>query len=228
MAIVKSKHAGNFTVIPNEVFKQELSMKAIGLLTYLLSLPHDWIVYKTKLHIQINAGRHEIRGAFKELEDKGYVISVPKRNKSGQMEYEHIVYDRPWNGEPTAYQKTDTVSGFPSTVKPSTVNQTLQSTNTTKETSTNLNIKVATASFEDLTAYLKGEGLTLYTTVMAKRKDKEITPEAILAALNDKYPVYEFRDRNHVINAINACISVLEANKKKGKRDDSPKSKMVY
>ena len=62
--IIKSKHAGNYTILPNEVFEQQLSMEAIGLLSYFLSLPSDWVIYKSQLHSQLNIGREKLDRMF--------------------------------------------------------------------------------------------------------------------------------------------------------------------
>jgi hypothetical protein len=119
MSIVKSKHASNYVVIPNEIFKQGLSIEAVGLLTYFLSLPHDWVIYKTQLHEQLGIGREKTDRVFKELQNSGYVLTVKGYNKNGQIEYNHIVYDKPYNGEPQ--------TGKPLTVESSTINTQLQS-----------------------------------------------------------------------------------------------------
>jgi hypothetical protein len=121
MSIVKSKHASNYTVLPNKIFNDGLSIEAIGLLSYFLSLPHDWVIYKTQLHSQLNMGREKLDRVFKELQDKGYVLSVKEMNDKGQFTYNHIVYDNPYNGEP--------ITDKPHTEKPLTDNQLLLSTN---------------------------------------------------------------------------------------------------
>jgi len=135
MSIIKSKQASDYTVIPNKVFKSGLSIEAIGLLSYFLSLPHDWVIYKTKLHEQLNIGREKLDRMFKELQDSGYVLSVKRQQESGQFEYEHIVYDKPFNDEPhTALPHTvKPPTGKPLTGSPHTANQPLQSTKGTKE-----------------------------------------------------------------------------------------------
>lgn len=98
MPIHKSQHAGNFTTIPNEIFKNQLSIEAVGLLCYLLSLPPKWVIYKTTLHEFYNIGRKKIDRVFKELQNSGYILSVKTYN-NGKIEHEHIVYDIPFNGE---------------------------------------------------------------------------------------------------------------------------------
>jgi len=97
MAIIKSKQAGNYTVLPNNIFKSNLSIEGIGMLSYFLSLPHDWVIYKTKLHLTFNISVQRCNKIFKELQAKGYLISVKKFGKDGKVFWEHIVYDYPFN-----------------------------------------------------------------------------------------------------------------------------------
>lgn len=172
MAIIKSKHASNYTVIPNEVFKLGLSLEAIGLLSYLLSLPHDWVIYKTNLHEQLNIGKDKLSTAFKSLQDSGYILSVKKHGENGKIEYEHIVYDKPYNGEPhTAQPHTaQPCTEKPCTVKPLTVNPPLQSTNKqntnkqSKQINKIKNIKEITLS--DVINYFKDNGYTESSATM--------------------------------------------------------------
>jgi DNA-binding Lrp family transcriptional regulator len=120
MAIYKSKHTSNYTVIPNEVFKNGLSIESLGLLTYFLSLPADWKIYKTQLHAQLNIGRDKLDKLFKELADKGYIETITKRN-NGRIGYDHAVYDDPAKNQ--SFRKEKQYSPYtekPSTVKPYT------------------------------------------------------------------------------------------------------------
>ncbi len=80
-------------------------MDAIGLLCYLLSLPHDWVIYKTKLHEQFGCGRKRMDSSFNELRDKGYVLTVEKIGEDNLKSYEHIVYDKPFNGESDVHSR---------------------------------------------------------------------------------------------------------------------------
>ena len=156
MAIIKSKHSSNFTVIPNDVFKVGLSLDAIGLLAYLLSLPHDWIIYKTNLHNQLKVGRDKLDRCFKELQGEGYIISVKNFKSDGTIEWEHIVYDYPYNGNPpTEKPSTDKPHMVkPSMVKPSTDNQQLLNKeyqrNNTKEINTKETLQNPLLDFEIL------------------------------------------------------------------------------
>jgi hypothetical protein len=74
--IVRVKSEKGFTMIPNTVFKAELSLRSIGLLTYILHLPDDWVLYKTYLYDNMPSdGRDAIKTAWKELEEKGFIVA---------------------------------------------------------------------------------------------------------------------------------------------------------
>lgn len=124
--IIKSKHAGNYTTLPNEIFNSCLSFEAIGLLAYFLSLPKEWVIYKSQLHSQLNIGREKLDRMFKELQKNGYVISIKKHSSNGQLSYDHVVYDKPFNNEPEMEKPS---TQMPPTAKPSTANTQLINTN---------------------------------------------------------------------------------------------------
>jgi hypothetical protein len=70
-----------------------LSWKAKGLLSFLLSLPERWAVYKTNLHQFSKDGRDGTVAAFNELIDVGY-IQVYERKDNGRFGYDYIVSDK--------------------------------------------------------------------------------------------------------------------------------------
>lgn len=133
MSIVKSKHASNFTTIHNDTLKEGLSLEAIGLLMHFLSLPHDWVIYKTQVHKQLNIGKDKLDRVFKELQKAGYILSVKEQRKDGIFEYQHIVYDKPYNGEPP--------SGKPCMAEPCVENpQLLNKEELNKQNKENINV----------------------------------------------------------------------------------------
>lgn len=85
MAILRSQHKkGNFVIL-NKNFLQDntLSLKAKGLLAYLLSLPDDWKIYVNELAGHSTDGTQATRSAINELKERGYITYVRKRNDSG-------------------------------------------------------------------------------------------------------------------------------------------------
>lgn len=74
----------NFTVMSNHHFKnKDLSLKAKGLLSLMLSLPEDWNYNIRGLASLSRDGIDSVRSAIKELEHYGYVERNIIRNESG-------------------------------------------------------------------------------------------------------------------------------------------------
>lgn len=137
MAIKRVKKEMNYTIINNTGLKDKsLSLKAKGLLAYMLSLPDDWIFYETELIKHSKDGRDSIRGGLKELEDKGYLVRERARDDLGKLKgTDWLLYETPQNVNiPTFPPKTDfPMLGKPMLDKPMLGNPTLLSTNSTKD-----------------------------------------------------------------------------------------------
>ena len=137
MAIKRVKKEMNYTIINNTGLKDKsLSLKAKGLLAYMLSLPDDWIFYETELIKHSKDGRDSIRGGLKELEDKGYLVRERARDDLGKLKgTDWLLYETPQNvNTPTFPPKTDfPMLGKPMLDNPMLGNPTLLSTNSTKD-----------------------------------------------------------------------------------------------
>ena len=69
-----SNKTENFTISANEVPRRaDLSARAKGIHSYLMTLPADWKLYREELYTHFTEGRDAINTAFKELEEKGYI-----------------------------------------------------------------------------------------------------------------------------------------------------------
>ena len=96
--IIKSRTTERFTTLPNDVIKsKELTLSEKGLLSYLLSLPADWVIYKQNLYNSLPDKEGTIDKVFKGLQNKGFIISVRVHDKNtGKfIGWNHIVYDIP-------------------------------------------------------------------------------------------------------------------------------------
>ena len=72
----------NYTTIHNEFLKRkDLSWKAKGIMTYLLSLPDDWVVNLDEIKRNATDGESSFRSGWKELVSSGYVSRQPVRDK---------------------------------------------------------------------------------------------------------------------------------------------------
>lgn len=109
--IVKAKFEDPFARIPNEFLQNNgISARAKGVLSYILSLPSDWVIYKTHLHQNFTEGRDAITNAFNELVKLGYIVQVQKVDPKTMRfnGYDYIVYSYPFTENPkTENPKTE-------------------------------------------------------------------------------------------------------------------------
>jgi len=87
----------DYTVMANHHLRnKKLSLKAKGLLSYMLSLPEDWNYTLSGLAISCKDGIDSVRQAVSELESQGYIVRSRVRDARGRLrETEYIVYELP-------------------------------------------------------------------------------------------------------------------------------------
>ena len=125
MAVFRVERTHNYTVMSNYHLRDKnLSLKAKGLLSQMLSLPENWDYTLAGL-ARINAeGKDAIRAAVVELEKAGYVQRRQTTDKSGKFgANEYIIRECPAPHEPPPEgpAPAQPSSGNPTTVFPSTV-----------------------------------------------------------------------------------------------------------
>lgn len=119
MAYFRVNKNRNYTVMSNHHLRdRNLSLRAIGLLSKMLSLPDDWDYSVPGLVAICQESKNIIQGALKELEKNGYLVRTMTRDSSGHIGYNYDVYEQPQHTLPRP-EKPFTVE--PCTVSPSTV-----------------------------------------------------------------------------------------------------------
>ena len=95
--IFRVERTKNFTVMSNHHFKNKnLTLKAKGLLSLMLSLPDDWNYNMQGLATLSRDGIDSVRSAIKELENHGYVERHRLRNEYGFYgDTEYIIREVP-------------------------------------------------------------------------------------------------------------------------------------
>ena len=111
MAVFRVERNTGYTVMSNHHLRnKELSLKAKGLLSQMLSLPEDWDYTLAGLS-HINREKIDaIREAVKELEKAGYIVRSRERDEKGRLRgADYVIYEQPQPREPEA----DTSGGQP-------------------------------------------------------------------------------------------------------------------
>lgn len=101
MAYFRVNKSKNYTVMSNHHLRDKnLSLRAIGLLSKMLSLPDNWD-YSIKGLVAICKDKEPtVRGALSELKEQGYVVVtklMPGTTSSGRIEYVYDIYESPRN-----------------------------------------------------------------------------------------------------------------------------------
>lgn len=84
MAILRNPNKERFTIIDNSIFRESnLSLKAIGMLCFLMSLPDNWNFSEKGLAKILKDGLTSIKSALQELEEEGYLEREQVRDLNG-------------------------------------------------------------------------------------------------------------------------------------------------
>jgi DnaD/phage-associated family protein len=108
MAVFRKVKKSDFTVIDNNIFKNEkLTLKAKGMICTMLSLPDDWQFNEEGLAQLSNDSRSGIRNTLNELMEYGYLTRKQLKNDTGKFaNMEYTIYEEPLYQKPTAEKPT--------------------------------------------------------------------------------------------------------------------------
>lgn len=97
MSVFRVEKTKDFTIMSNHHFKNKnLSLKAKGLLSLMLSLPDEWDYTIRGLVSICKDGVDSISTALKELEAEGYLIRKRARHKDGSLgKMEYLIHEQP-------------------------------------------------------------------------------------------------------------------------------------
>ena len=99
--IFRVNKTSDYVVMSNRHFREkQMSLKAKGLLSEMLSLPDDWDYSIAGLAAINKESVTSIKSALAELQDFGYLIIekfYPDKSSSGRIEYVYNVYEYPQN-----------------------------------------------------------------------------------------------------------------------------------
>lgn len=114
MAVFRVEKSKDYTVMSNHHLRNpNLSLRAKGLLSQILSLPENWDYTIAGLAAINKEGKDAVRVAVQELEKAGYIERRQTMGDGGKFSgNEYVVYEEPVCASP--------LSDSPTTVKPST------------------------------------------------------------------------------------------------------------
>ena len=124
MAVFRIERTRDYTVMSNHHLRNaNLSLKAKGLLSMMLSLPEDWNYTTRGLAKICKEGVDAIGAALRELEAAGYIVRHKLRDRQGRIsDMEYVIYEQPQPKNPDTPQpdmaSPDTEN--PDMVKPDT------------------------------------------------------------------------------------------------------------
>lgn len=96
MSVFKIEKTKDFTIMSNfHLRDRNLSLKAKGLLSYMLSLPSDWDYSLSGLCSLCKENRDAIRSTLKELQNNNYLEIEKLRGIRGHFEYNYLIYEKP-------------------------------------------------------------------------------------------------------------------------------------
>ena len=103
MSVIRINKNKDYTVMSNYHFKEKnMSLKAKGLLSEMLSLPDNWD-YSINGLVAINKENESaIKSTLNELKEFGYLIitkKMPNETKSGRIEYIYDIFEEPQKQE---------------------------------------------------------------------------------------------------------------------------------
>ena len=156
MAVFRVERNTGYTVMSNHHLRnKELSLKAKGLLSQMLSLPEDWDYTLAGLS-HINREKIDaIREAVKELEKAGYIVRSRERDEKGRLRgADYVIYEQPQPREPEAATSGEQppTSDLPTLENPTLDNPTLEKPTLENPTQLNKDISSKEQSITDLSS----------------------------------------------------------------------------
>ena len=150
MAVFRVERNTGYTVMSNHHLRnKELSLKAKGLLSQMLSLPEDWDYTLAGLSYINREKIDAIREAVRELERAGYIQRSRERDEKGRLRgTDYIIYEQPPNldlptlenptlGNPTLENPTQEK---PTLENPTQLNKDIQKTDLPKKEKSNTDL----------------------------------------------------------------------------------------
>ena len=188
MAVFRVERNKGYTVMSNHHLRnKELTLKAKGLLSQMLSLPEDWDYTLAGLS-RINREKIDaIREAVRELEKAGYIQRSRERDEKGRLRgADYIIYEKPPNLDlPTLENPT---LDNPTLEKPTQEKPTLENPTQLNKEELKTNLPKKEKSNTDL---LNNDSIPILSPNPSPLEGAAEPPERKRTERNDAYKIYE-------------------------------------
>ena len=149
MAVFRVERNRGYTVMSNHHLRnKDLTLKAKGLLSQMLSLPEDWDYTLAGLSFINREKIDAIREAVRELEKAGYIVRSRERDEKGRLRgADYIIYEQPQPPTldlPTLENPTldNPTQGKPTQENPTQLNKDIQRTDLQKKEKSNTDLSI--------------------------------------------------------------------------------------
>lgn len=159
MAIIRVHKTKDYTTMSNYHFRnKEMSLRAKGLLSLMLSFPDDWDFSVKGLASFCADGDEAIRTALRELEEYRYLVRRRTREENGRLgKIEFDVYEKPYTAPLSPHRDLPHMEK-PHMVLPHVEKQAQLNTNKELNTKELNNKRFQKPSIEEVRAYIKEIG----------------------------------------------------------------------
>lgn len=210
MAVFRIEKTRDYTVMANHHLRNtELSLKAKGLLSLMLSLPEEWD-YTTKGLARIcKDGVDSICAGVRELEDHGYVVRERIRNPNGQLgAIEYTILEQPRTSEPKREkpERGNPVQANPALGKPEQENPAqLNTYRTNKEESNTLSINpypINSYPINPVTDQMGIDGMDIYREIIKENIEYD--------TMKDNFP-YDYERLDEIVELMAETLASKKA-----------------
>jgi len=210
MAVFRVEKTRDYTVMANHHLRNmELSLKAKGLLSLMLSLPEEWDYTTKGLSRICKDGVDSICAGVRELEDHGYVVRERIRNPNGQLgAIEYTILEQPRTLEPKRENpvQASPVLDYPVLGKPEQENPAqLNTYRTIKDESNTLSINpypIKSYPINPVTDQMGLDGMDVYREIIKENIEYDI--------MKDNFP-YEHERLDEIVELMAETLASKKA-----------------
>lgn len=125
--ILRVAERRRFTCVDQRAIRDNhLSLRARGLLVWLLDKPDGWQIDRDAIARQVPEGQHVIRGALAELTTHGYLVRRRERLEGGRFATVTVLYEYPPDLRDSGEMPAHTAGGLPPSGSPTSGSPTSQ------------------------------------------------------------------------------------------------------